>query len=199
MARRQPRGRNASAAEAPRRVPSGACESGAGRGTVPRVLRFAVAGLAVTVGLMGCGGLGGDATNEKTPREPTLSHAALVGRMNAACAEFNEQEVPALNRQLSQARTPAAKAAALRAGAEAYTRALPRLTSLHPSPQDAPAFDRYLTALRRQRAALERGAEATASSNQADLTALGNVIKRESAKRLDAAIDLGADKCGRQA
>ena len=78
-----------------------------------------------------------------------------------------------------------------------YEETVPKLESLDPPPPDQAAFTRFVSAINRNESIVRRMGAAARSGDVAEMTALSEAADAETNRRLRAALDLGADDCGR--
>jgi len=155
---------------------------------------------------VGCGGNGGPgpvdkaATSTARQAQPErLSNAQLVKRMNTYCDQVNSRVSrlrPEFDRATETEDYPAVARVfrQMRAVADPFAE---RMFALKPDSAEKVAFAQYTRALRRQSGIVNRQIEAADEKDFAELVSLGETLEQNNKARLNAALDLGADRCGR--
>ena len=167
---------------------------------------WAIAALMLTIPVLAaCGG----SSDPESPRASTvktapatLSHTELLKAVNAACVWINKERPE--DRRRDAAMEAANEAADFEGLARAYAplvrrqqRFDQRLRALKPSPGEH-AFVRYARIVNRQTGYYERILTTFREHGSNDsLEAYLKAIDRNNQRRAEAAIDLGADRCGK--
>jgi hypothetical protein len=126
----------------------------------------------------------------------TLDHDELVAELNSICASGNSK-LGKLNAEFKAATSEAVAIDILEQSLAIYSDALERIDNLDPPAADSAAFDRYVTASGRTEAAMRRLVAAGQAGESGEIAALSDALDAETDRRLTAALDLGADECGR--
>ncbi len=160
----------------------------------------------MALGVAACGGSGektqsGTETTERTSQPATtgLAHAELVSRLNRLCDESNSK-VDTLKGDFEHASATGnltALADVIAKLVDVNRAAERELEGMTPNAQDRSAFDRYREAIRHRTGAFERMLTALRSGDRAGANSLNGVVQETNSPRINAAIDLGADRCGK--
>lgn len=159
----------------------------------------------VALALAGCG-----STSKPTPASaptavaatatatPGMTHTEFAEALNASCDKGN-RKADALQQRFESAM----ERNALPEAGRAYKKILPllqahldRVSVLTPPAADRPAMRRYLSAQHRLIGYGDRIAASLLDGDLEGVQLLVSSYRRERARRVTAAIDLGADKCG---
>lgn len=138
------------------------------------------------------------ATASPTPPPLGLTHAEFVRTLNESCSRGKERADKLLDQFQS-----AMDNEDLAAASKFYAQILPlqyahvaRVERLTPPTVDAAAFRRYISAQRRISGYGARIVKALQEEDIDKVQRLAVPFQRESERRLTAAVDIGADKCG---
>jgi len=169
---------------------------------------IAIAVLFTSMLLTGCGSSSTVASSTKPSEAPTpattrattppttLSRADLVAKMNAICDTGNAQ-LDKLKKEEASATTNEAAAAFYSSAAAVYGPAITDFEALQPPPEASSSFERYLQSVKRDRGLLTRLATVTRAGETAPAEELKSDLSATSKERVTAAIDVGAERCGR--
>jgi hypothetical protein len=127
-----------------------------------------------------------------------MTHTALVGALNASCLKATSK-ADALEKRFESAmeRNSLREAGGLYKSIMALLQAhVARIEDLQPPPADRDALRRYMSAERRMLGYGNRMTDSLLENDISEVQLLVSSYQREQKRRITAAIDIGAAKCG---
>lgn len=168
--------------------------------------RFVLVAAAATL-IAGCGSSSDSGRSASAPAAattaketqaaaPAVSHASFVGELDRICRDGN-QRADSIRKRAGATTDTTVAAKAYDDAHAVFVRALEQLGALEVPAGDQPAFARYLRAVQHTASLTTRAADALRKQDTATVQTLADALTSEQRHRLDAALDLGADACGR--
>jgi hypothetical protein len=167
---------------------------------------------AILLALGGCGSATKTVTQPAVPVETAtsataraqtqdagMSHADLIAALNELC-ETGNRKAGKLNGALQTAQDKSdydTMADVLDQTLPIYDQGAKKLAQLRPSGADQEPFARYVQAFNRQHGIVKRVIDALRSNDTDTASELIDALDAVKRQRLNAALDLGADKCGK--
>lgn len=165
-------------------------------------MRRILVGVAL-LALVGCGSDEGSSPNpipasaDTAPaKSASADHGELVAQMNTLCESANAKLGKA-NADVTAATSETAAISALDDALAVYEEVVPQLEALDPPPADQAAFESFVRAISRNESIVRRMGDAARAGDSVEIAALNTAADAETDRRLSAALDLGADECGR--
>ncbi len=132
-----------------------------------------------------------------TDERPTaLTHAQFVTRLNRLCRAGNRR-ASSYRQRIDQTDDPRLEAALIEESIKAQTPFTAGVRALKSPAEDRAAFKRYTRSLNRQDGLGLRMADALRAADGGTVVELASMLAENKTRRVTAAIDLGADDCGR--
>lgn len=130
-------------------------------------------------------------STQPAPASDEPDRADFLAELNALCRTGNER-IRAINEDIDRG-----DRSAIGRAADAYDVLLPRVEAIEPSSEQAATYERYTTSVRRSAGLVSRLEDAVQDRDAPAIAHLSTALEETAESRLAAAVDLGADDCGR--